>query len=98
MNRYDYNDIINDNGYRYRSLTLYPYLPNSVDDIYIQASNRDRLDIIAYKYYGDSSLWWIIAMANPDLPKDSLYISPGTLLRIPNNQTDFIKQLKAMNS
>jgi len=37
-------------------------------------------------------------MANPDLPKDSLYISPGTLLRIPNNQTDFIKQLKAMNS
>lgn len=25
----------------------------------------DRLDLLAYKYYGDAQLWWVILDANP---------------------------------
>lgn len=43
----------------------------------------ERLDTIAHQVYGDASLWWVLARANPEIiyPDDVL---PGTVLRIPN--------------
>ena len=46
--------------------------------------NTDRLDAIAFDFYGDATLWWVIAMAN-ELPGDSLYLEVGIQLRIPAN-------------
>lgn len=42
----------------------------------------DRIDRLAYRFYGDESLWWVIADANDGLLSDPL--TPGTLLRIPD--------------
>ena len=52
-------------------------------DIYITINNTDiiRLDIIAYKYYGYSTYWWVIALANKII--DPFDIPLGTVLRIP---------------
>lgn len=43
----------------------------------------DRIDLIAYQYYGDPQLWWVIMDANPRYMTpwdikigDSLYIPP----------------------
>ena len=47
-----------------------------------QVVEGDRIDNIAYQYYGDPLLWWRIGDANPQvLFWDSL--TPGIILRIP---------------
>ena len=54
----------------------------SENDIYIIPTIWDRLDLLAYTYYKDSSLYWVIASANA-LPGDSLIPPLGKQLRIP---------------
>tara|TARA_R110001592_G_scaffold8040_4_gene44178 strand:+ start:3515 stop:3814 length:300 start_codon:yes stop_codon:yes gene_type:complete len=83
MDRYKHaRQLKDDNGYRYRSSTVYPVIPPSRDDIYIISREGDRLDILANKYYNDISKWWIIAIAN-NLGKGTTIIEPGLRLRIP---------------
>jgi len=77
--------------------TKYPSVATSNDDFYIIAQATDRLDLIANDFFGDSTLWWVIAMAN-DLPGDSLFISPGFQLRIPGNLDNAIQEFNALNS
>lgn len=71
-------------GERVLGSTVLPHIPKSPSDIYITSIFGDRLDMLAHKYYGDVTLWWIIAHAN-QLGKGSLHIKPGTQIRIPNN-------------
>ena len=54
--------------------------------------------MIAYQYYGDSSLWWIISIANPDIPQNSLYIPLETQIRIPHNPANVIASYNILNS
>ena len=56
--------------------TKYPSVTTASNDFYIITQATDRLDLIATDFYGDSTLWWVIAMAN-DLPGDSLFTTPG---------------------
>ena len=42
----------------------------------------ERLDSLAYTYYGRPDLWWLIPEYNPEV-KDHSNIAPGTILRIP---------------
>lgn len=67
----------------YRS-KIYPKIPMSDSDIYVATETGDRLDTLAAQYYGDSTLWWIIASANKihDAP---FGLPDGTVLRIPSN-------------
>jgi nucleoid-associated protein YgaU len=46
------------------------------------AGESDRLDTLAYRYYGDAMKWWIIARAN-NLVNGSIAVKPGTKLSIP---------------
>lgn len=43
---------------------------------------KERLDLIADKFYNDSSKWFIIARANKEV-KGTLYATPGKSLIIP---------------
>lgn len=52
-------------------------------DIYIQISGAERLDKLAFTFYEDETLWWIIAAAN-GLGKGSMMIPAGFKLRIPD--------------
>ena len=72
-------------GKRYYGTTLPPTVTKQTTDIYIITAYGDRLDLIAYDYYGDASKWWIITSANPNAFKfnGSLAIEPGIQLRIP---------------
>ena len=60
----------------------YPDIPTSVEDIYVFTSEGDRYDILAQTYYKDSSLWWIISVANT-FRQGSLIPKPGSQIRIP---------------
>ena len=44
--------------------------------------NGERFDTIANKFYGDPSLWFVIARANKDI-KGTLYPTPNKVLLIP---------------
>ena len=96
-NRYQYTKIIrNDKGKRYYTNNIYPEVPVSDNDIYIITSITDRLDIIAYNFYGDSTLYWIISTAN-NLPGDTLIPDPGTQLRIPINIQSVLNLYNSLN-
>jgi len=69
-------------GIRYRKNAIYPEIPETADDTYIVTTGGDRYDILAQQFYGDSSLWWVIASANTS-KTDGLIVKPGVQLRIP---------------
>ena len=76
----------------------YPSIPLSLNDIYVITTAGDRLDLLANQYYQDSSLWWIISLANGELPQDSLYLPLGTQLRIPSNVNSILNSFNELNS
>ena len=69
-----YNDVVS-----YRT-TIYSSIPETDSDIYVITQHGDRLDNIAFQFYGDQSLWWYIAKANN---LTFMTIPIGTSLRIP---------------
>ena len=83
--RYQNNEVkvTNDGRSVYRS-KIYPSIPLRDDDIYVATETGDRLDTLAYQYYNDSNLWWIIAAAN-NLHNAPFGLKDGTILRIPQN-------------
>lgn len=74
----------NENNDRVYKTMLLPNIQREINDIYIIGKANDRLDLLASKYYGDSSLWWVIAEANK-LGKGSLFVPIGGQIRIPFN-------------
>ena len=62
------------------STTLYQRVQESDSDLYLIATEGDRLDNLAFKFYGDPNLWWYIGKANN---LTSMNIPAGTSLRIP---------------
>jgi len=85
MSRYENNPIkkLKDGREVYRS-KIYTDIPLRNDDVYVVTQTGDRLDLLAYEYYRDQSLWWIIASAN-NIHNAQLGIKEGTILRIPQN-------------
>jgi hypothetical protein len=76
----------------------YPEIPLSENDIYVYTTQGDRFDTLAQQFYNDSSLWWVISIANTDsLPQNTLIIPPGTQIRIPNNPSNVIKRFNLIN-
>tara|TARA_R110000772_G_scaffold174822_2_gene286722 strand:+ start:3473 stop:3769 length:297 start_codon:yes stop_codon:yes gene_type:complete len=78
--------------------TRYPEIPLSNNDVYVYTSRGDRFDILAQQYYQDSSLWWVISIANPSITQDSLVIPEGIQIRIPSNQQSIVNQFNRINS
>lgn len=72
----------------YRS-KIYPDIPLRDDDIYVASETGDRLDTLAYEYYNDASLWWIIAAAN-NIHDAPFGLTDGTILRIPQNYIEIL--------
>ena len=99
MNRYE-NQIIlrtETTDKPYYKGRYYPNIPLSESDVYVITNVGDRLDSLAYVYYNDPTMWWVIAMANNNATKGALYPAPGTQLRIPTNLNAVLNQFKQFN-
>jgi nucleoid-associated protein YgaU len=96
--RYTYSKIQTekDTKKRYLGSVIYPKINPTDNDMYIISESSDRLDLLAHKYYGDKSLWWVIAVAN-NLNNASLYIGEGVQLRIPSNLSQILNDLEKIN-
>lgn len=84
-----YNKYSSNDGYSY-NFTRYPEVQlNDIDFIIINVIQSDRLDLLAKKYFGNSKLWWIIAMVN-NISGDSVFVQVGTQLYIPKDYYNYV--------
>jgi len=84
-------------GKQIKFTTYYPEIPQSDSDIYIISNETDYLDTLAYKYYRDPTLWFIIALAN-NIGHGRMSIPPGIQLRIPTNISAILSDFDKVNS
>ena len=84
-------------GRRYLEGVLYPTIPEEATDKYVRTKYGDRLDNLAYKYYGNTQYWWILSLANPSTINGSYNIKAGTRLRIPQNFSDIVAKFRNLN-
>lgn len=98
MNRYQNIPITKIDKKRVYQTTRYPEIPLSENDIYVYTVQGDRFDVLAQQYYSDSSLWWVISIANDNLSQNSLVIPEGLQIRIPANIAEVINLYKQANS
>lgn len=85
----------NDNRRVYET-TLYPKIEEDESDVFITSKSGDRLDSLAYQFYKDVTLWWVIAQANA-IGKGTMNIEPGLQLRIPKNIPKVMADLETIN-
>ena len=97
-NRYTYTNTIKeaDTNKSYLESTIYPRIKASDTDFYIISEQSDRLDLLAKKYYGDTTLWWVIAVAN-NLNDANFFVKEGLQLRIPQNIFKISNDLQKIN-
>ncbi len=99
MNRYqETRKYKTDTGTTYLGTTRYPEIPYSENDIYLYCTDGDRLDNLAFQYYGDSTLYWIIAAANPNILYNLMYPVVGAQIRIPFPVDDIVSSFNIANN
>jgi hypothetical protein len=99
MNRYNDPIILKtENTNRpYFKAKVYPDIPFSETDEYVITNVGDRLDSLAFSYYRDATLWWVISAANNNITKGALYPAPGTQLRIPTDINTVLRLYEQFN-
>jgi len=97
--RYDYNKFKRDRvtGKRYYLPTIVSSIPISDTDKFVNVVVGERFDTLAQKFYGDSSLWWIIAKAN-DMADGKIMIDAEKKIRVPMNIQPILIQLEKSNA
>jgi len=98
MSRYRFTGIKidKDTGNRVQKITLYPEIRINDGDQFVYPLDGDRLESLAQRYYGDSTLWWIIAKAN-NIRDGSFGLPPAEKLRIPGNVQQITQDLQTIN-
>lgn len=95
---YSTNDILSTSqGVKYYKAKKYPPIPPQESDIYVVTVQGDRLDLLANQYYNDSTLWWVISVANSNITFGSMFPEPGIQLRIPTNLNNVIELFNQEN-
>ena len=85
-----------ESGYRVYGLTIYPSIPIQDGDQFIYPYDGEKLEGLAFKYYQDTSLWWIIAEANK-LKDGGFALEPDIELRIPININPILQEFRNIN-
>ena len=93
MNRYadiqklrNKNEFVGTLGTEYYTNVTYPEIPISENDIWVETEFGDRLDSLAFQFYNDVTLYWIISIANPNkINNIAAFANTNT-----NQKTEFI--------
>lgn len=70
-------------GVEFWDMNDFATVPEQPDDLRYEVQSIDRLDTLAYRFYGNSIFWWVIAIAN-DMELIEVELNEGTRLRIPS--------------
>lgn len=83
-------------GKRVYKTTSYPNIKPLESDIIIIPNESDTFDNLAYKFYGDPTLWWIIALANGQ-GNGRMSVNIGSQLRIPVQIDAILSEFHSLN-
>ena len=105
MNRYsnvkeirNTNEFVGTIGTRYYTNNTYPEVPPNENDIWVETEFGDRLDSLAFQFYNDVTLYWVISIANPNkINMVSLFLDPGAQIRIPTNIVQIVDSYNILN-
>jgi len=105
MNRYadvklfrTLNSNLRNEGLTYGNSAKYPIVPQQENDIYAITEWGDRFESLAFQFYGDVTLWWVIAIANPNIVNfSSIFLPIGSQIRIPQNISPIIDSYNELN-
>jgi nucleoid-associated protein YgaU len=86
-----------ENNETFYETQLLPDIDRNPEDAVITVDNPDRLDRIAFRFYDDAKLWWVIAAAN-NLGRGDWIVPAGTRLRIPQNLSEVTNEIRDINS
>jgi nucleoid-associated protein YgaU len=75
---------------------LVPNVSRQPEDTIITTESGQRLDRLASEYYGDPTLWWVIASAN-ELGRGDWTVPAGIQLRIPQNLSNVSNEIDSIN-
>lgn len=80
--------LVTVSGFTYWDMSVWDDIPVQPDEIQYTPQVDDRIDLLAYRFYGDPVLWWVLAVANgmEDLPTDLKY---GVAIRVPSKSYVF---------
>jgi nucleoid-associated protein YgaU len=83
IDRYQFieKQIIREKGEVFQTTRL-PKIEKSFSDRFIFTREGDRLDNLAFEFYGDPRYWFVLALAN-NLGKGTLAVERGLQLRVP---------------
>lgn len=89
FSRLRFGELITVDGVEFWDVLDLPSIPEQPDDLQYQVMKSDRIDLLANRFYQDSRLWWVIAVANgmEILPSD---MNEGDQIRIPSPR--YVKQ------
>lgn len=66
-----------------------PTIPIDPSDVQYQidAIYNNRPDLLAFDLYGNSSLWWVFSVRNPNVLQDPVFdFVPGVIIFVPKKQ------------
>jgi hypothetical protein len=81
--RLRFGEVVVVQGVEFWDVLDIPEIPAQRDDLVHRVIGQDRLDLLAYRYYKDARLWWVIAVAN-DLEELPTALNVGEDIRIPS--------------
>lgn len=74
----------------YLDILSYRDIPAESDDVLFEVSSRyqNRPDLLAFDLYDDVNLWWVFAVRNPSILRDSIYdLTAGIQIYLPKITT-----------
>ena len=97
MNRYSVIPRTTYNGKRAFKTVRYPEIPLDEEDTYVISQAGDWFDLLANQYYNDSTLWWVISIANENFQQNSMVVPEGQQVRIPVNISNILFNFERIN-
>ena len=92
------NDDLRNKGTKFQNTPKYPVVTKRENDIFVLSEWGDRFESLAFQFYGDITLWWIIAISNPNVVDfSSIYIPVGSQIRIPQDISPIIDSYNDLN-
>lgn len=76
---------------------LLPDVERRPEDTIITTESGQRLDRLAFRFYDDAKLWWVIAAAN-NLGRGDWTVPEGIQLRIPQNLSQVSQEITSINN
>jgi hypothetical protein len=74
----------------YLDVANIPNIPFDPSDVQyeIDAIYKNRPDLLAYDLYGDTNLWWVFSVRNPNTLQDPIFdFIPGATIYVPKKDT-----------